>query len=443
MSFKKLLQLFPQLATAPFCPSEVKGSIYINEKLSFHKKLFLYIGPGLLVAIGYMDPGNWETGIEAGAKYGYKLLFVVLLASISAMFIQILSAKLGFVTGKTLAENIREYASPKINFILWIVAELAIISTDIAEVLGCALALNLLFHIPLLVGIFITAFDTFIVLGLKGRGFRTVEAIILCFIIIIIVSCGVNLILAQPKFHDIISQFIPEKQLFSDKDALLLSIGIIGATIMPHNLYLHSSLVQIRKVNPIQSEQRKAFRFICYDTIISLSIALLVNMGIVILSGTLFYFQSHNSVSTIEDAHKLLSPLLGTTLGSIIFAVGLLASGQSSTLTGTISAQVVLEGHMQWKIPCYLRRLITRSCALIPAFVGILILGEKGLSKLLFASQFCLGLMLPFVMFPLIVFTSQKKVMNHFRNSYLSIGFACGLFLILIACNVSFLSSLF
>jgi len=419
MAFFKLPIFFklPTTATAPFCPSEVRGSVQISTASPWWTRLVKTAGPGLLVAVGYMDPGNWATDIEAGSRYGYALLWVVLLSSVSAMLLQTLSLRLGLVAQRDLAQACRQQYSSAKNKALWLMAEISIIACDLAEVLGSALALHLLFGISLLSGVAITAFDTVIVLGLQGKGFRQVEAIVLGLIATIGLCFAVELIMVGPDWVAVTKGLMPKPQSLQDSHALLLAIGILGATVMPHNLYLHSSIVQTRHTGRDKSQLKSVIKLSTWDTVISLSFALLVNAAILILAASAFHSSGHNDVSEIQDAYHLLDPLVGGALASILFGLALLASGQSSTLTGTIAGQILLEGFMNLKIPCWQRRLITRALALVPAFIGVLLLGENGIGTLLVASQVVLSFQLPFAIWPLIKFTSSKKIMGDFANT--------------------------
>jgi manganese transport protein len=373
-------------------------------------------GPGLLVSVGYMDPGNWATDIEAGSRYGFALLWVVLLSSLAAMLLQTLSLRLGLAAGKDLARACRERIAPGINRLLWLAAELAIVACDVAEVLGTALALHLLLGVSLLVGIAITAFDTVIVLGLKGRGFRQVEAIILGLIATIGACYAVELALVGLDWGSLLQGLVPHRATANDAHALLIAVGILGATVMPHNLYLHSSIVQTRHVVHDEPNRRDAIRLSTMDTVVSLSFALLVNAAILALAASAFHAKGRSDVVEIQDAYHLLSPLLGGTLASMLFGVALLAAGQSSTFTGTIAGQILMEGFLQLRIPCYQRRLITRALALLPAFVGIALLGEGAVGRLLVISQIVLSLQLPFAIWPLIRFTSDPSLMGPFAS---------------------------
>ncbi len=412
---KRIFQL-PTTATAPFCPSEVQGTIPVSARLPAWRKFLLFVGPGLLVSVGYMDPGNWATDIEAVSKYGSSLLFVVLFSSLAAIVLQCLSVKLGVVTGKDLAQMCRAQYSRPVNYALWILAELAIVATDIAEVLGGALAFHLLLGCSLSAGIGITALDTLIVLGLKGKGFRQVEAIVLGLVATIGICYLYELMMVGPDWKTVALGFIPDIRRIQNVEPLYLAIGIVGATVMPHNLYLHSSIVQTRKIDSIHDGKRMALKWATLDTVISLSLAFFINAAILILSASAFH-RYGQTVTEIDTAYHLLEPLVGG-MASFLFAIALLASGQSSTFTGTIAGQILFEGFMDIKIPCWQRRLITRALALIPAWIGVLILGEGSTGRLLVMTQVVLSLQLPFAIFPLVQFTSHKKLMGPFKNGF-------------------------
>jgi len=426
----------PRTATAPFCPSEVKGTVAVPQDLPFGKKLLRYVGPGLLVSVGYMDPGNWATDIEAGSKFGYGLLFVVLLASLAAILLQTLCVRLGLIMQKDLARACREHYSPAVNRFLWIGAEVAIVACDLAEVLGSALALNLLFGVSIPIGIAITAFDTLLVLGLQGAGFRRVEAIVLGLVLTIAGCFVVELAMSQPNWLGVAIGFVPSMERLQQPGALYLAIGIVGATIMPHNLYLHSSIVQTRLIADTPTAKREAVRFCTFDTVLSLSLALLVNAAILILAASAFNSNGHREVTDIGDAYRLIEPVVGSALAASLFGIALLASGQSSTFTGTIAGQVVMEGFLDLKIPCWQRRVITRGLALIPAFIGVWWLGEGAIGQMLVLSQVVLSFQLPFAMWPLIRFTSDRARMGEFANGALLKGSAWTLFVVISAANV-------
>lgn len=426
----------PKTATAPFCPSEVQGSINVPAGASFWKRIALFAGPGLLVAVGYMDPGNWATDIEAGSKYGYSLLFVVLFSSIAAVVLQCLAMKLGLITGRDLAQLCRERYNPKTNFLLWIFAELAIIATDVAEVLGSALAFKLLLGVSLPVGIAITALDTVLILGLKGKGFRQVEAIILGLVATIGLCFIVELYLLKPYWPDVLAGFVPGRGDLSGLEPWYISIGILGATVMPHNLYLHSSIVKTRKTGDDVESKKSALKYATLDTVVSLFFAFFVNAAILILAATAFHKTGLTSVTEIDDAYKYLEPVVGGAFASIVFGIALLASGQSSTFTGTIAGQIVMEGYLKLKIPCWKRRVITRGLALIPAFIGVWIVGENSTGRLLVISQVVLSFQLPFAIYPLLKLTGSKKIMGYFVNGTTTKIVAWSLFFIISAANV-------
>ncbi len=398
-------------------------------------------GPGLLVSVGYMDPGNWATDIEAGSKYGYALLWVVLLSSLAAILLQTLSLRLGLVARKDLARACRERYRPGVNRFLWLMAEFAIIACDVAEVLGSALALHLLLGVSLLWGIAITAFDTLIVLGLQGKGFRRVEAIVLGLVVTIGACFAVELAMVGLDWNAVLHGFIPHGAALRDPDMLLLTIGILGATVMPHNLYLHSSIVQTRHVALDEPSTKDAIRLSTLDTVVSLLLALLVNAAILTLAAAAFHATGHRSVTDIQDAYHLLDPLVGGSLASLIFGVALLASGQSSTFTGTIAGQILMEGFLDLKIPCWQRRAITRALALVPAFGGVLWLGEGGVGKLLVASQVVLSFQLPFAIWPLIRLTSDRTLMGIHANGLWLKCSAWATFLVISAANLWLLST--
>jgi manganese transport protein len=409
------LPSLPELATAPFCPSEVQGSVKVPEGAPLWKKILVFAGPGLLVSVGYMDPGNWATDIEAGSRFGYALLSIVLLSSLAAISLQCLSMRVGLVTNKDLARLSRDHFHPHVNKFLWLLAELAVIATDIAEVLGSALAFTLLFGISLKAGIAITALDTLIVLGLKGKGFRQVEAIILGLVLTIGFCYFVELWLVKPYWPGVLMGYVPRPGDFAGIAPWYIAIGILGATVMPHNLYLHSSVVQTRKVENTFRGKAEALKFGTLDTVASLSLAFLVNSAILILASAAFHSTGHQGVKEIDDAYQLLEPIVGTSVAGVLFGIALLAAGQSSTFTGTIAGQILLEGFLNLKIPCWQRRVITRILALVPAWIGVSLLGDHSTGRLLVLSQVVLSFQLPFAIYPLIRFASDRELMGEFR----------------------------
>ncbi|GAB7126909.1 Nramp family divalent metal transporter [Silvimonas sp. JCM 19000] len=427
----------PTTATAPFCPTEVKGSITIAATASTFSKLKRFAGPGLLVAIGYMDPGNWATDIQAGSQFGYALLWVVAFSSLAAIFLQMLAARLGLIAGKDLAQASYERYGPFGKVLQWITAEISIIACDIAEVIGCALAFKLLFGIPLAWGIVLTAFDTVIVLGMQGKGFRQVEAIVLGLISTMALCFLIQVIMVKPDWHAVALGLIPGNPGHDHKDAIILALGIVGATIMPHNLYLHSSVVQTRRVIGAQSvhDVESTLNMVRLDTWAALLIAMLVNGAILVLAATAFHYSGHTEVADIEHAYTLITPIAGAA-AAWLFGIALLASGQSSTLTGTIAGQVIMDGFFHLKIPCYQRRLITRGLALAPALLGVLWLGNDSAGKLLIWSQVLLSLQLPFAMWPLIRSVSDPKVMGRYTINRPSRWVAWGLFAVITVTNL-------
>ncbi|WIF68810.1 Nramp family divalent metal transporter [Metapseudomonas otitidis] len=429
----------PTTATAPFCPSAVSHSVTIPPCASLGRRLMLFLGPGLLVSVGYMDPGNWATAIEAGSRFGYALLFVVVLASLSGMVLQSLCSRLGIATGRDLAQLCRERYRPGVARGQWLLAELSIIATDLAEVLGAALAFHLLLGVSLTVGVVLTAFDTLIVLALQGANFRRLEAIVLGLIATIGACFFIELLLVRPHWPEVAAGLRPSWEVLSGQEPLYLAIGILGATVMPHNLYLHSSVVQTRVNGEDEASKRSAIRFARFDTIGSLSLALLVNGAILVLAAAAFHGNGHTEVVEIQDAYHLLDPLVGGALASFLFGFALLAAGQSSTFTGTIAGQVVMEGFLQAKIPCWQRRLITRALALAPAIAGVLWLGEGAVGKLLVLSQVVLSLQLPFALWPLIRFTSDRRLMGPFANSLAVALLAWALFGLIALANLTLL----
>ena len=426
----------PTTATAPFCPSEVAGTVAVTAGDPYWKKVLRFAGPGLLVSVGYMDPGNWATAIQGGSQFGYQLLYVVVLSSLAAIVLQCLSMRLGIVTGKDLAVHCREQYRPPVAKTLWGFAEISIIACDLAEVLGCALAFKLLLGVSLPVGVALTALDTLIILGLKGKGFRQIEAIVLGLILTVAVCLVAELIFVKPDWQAVAAGLIPSMQTLSQREPLYLAIGILGATVMPHNLYLHSSVVQTRVVSPTPAAKQEAIGLSRIDTIISLLLALLINGAILVVAAAAFYEPGNTRVLDIHDAYQLLAPVAGTALAAILFGLALLASGQSSTFTGTIAGQVIMEGFLKMKIPCWQRRLLTRGLALIPAMIGVLTLGEHSVGKLLVLSQVVLSLQLPFAMYPLISLTSQRRIMGDFVNAWWTTALAWLLFVVISAANV-------
>ncbi|MGA0557544.1 Nramp family divalent metal transporter [Larkinella sp. VNQ87] len=395
---------------------EVHGSIPVPETGSFFKRLLAFAGPGLMVAVGYMDPGNWATDIAGGSRFGYTLLSVILISNLFAMLLQHLSLKLGIATGRDLAQACRDHYSRPVAVALWVLCEIAIAACDLAEVIGSALALNLLFGIPLAVGVCITALDVLLLLYLQHKGFRWLESIVAALIFVILLCFAYEIILARPEVSAVLGGLIPQKEIVTNPGMLYIAIGILGATVMPHNLYLHSSIVQTRNFSRTETGRRNAIRFATIDSTVSLFLAFFINAAILILSAAAFHTSGNHDVADITDAHRLLDPILGATAASIIFAIALLASGQNSTLTGTLAGQIVMEGFLKIRLKPWLRRLITRLIAIVPALVVTILYGERGTSELLVFSQVVLSVQLSFAVVPLVLFTSNRAKMGSFVN---------------------------
>ena len=395
---------------------EVHRSIVVPITASFWRKLLAFSGPGFLVAVGYMDPGNWATDLSGGAQFGYSLLAVVMIFNLMAIMLQHLCIKLGVATGRDLAQACRDHYSTPTVWFLWILCEIAIAACDLAEVVGSAIGLQLLFGIPLVWGCIITALDVLAVLYLQTKGFRYIEALVITLIVTIGSCFAAELIFSKPALTGVMLGFIPGPHIVMDQGMLYVSIGIIGATVMPHNLYLHSSIVQTRKFEQTPVGRREAIKFATIDSTVALMFALFINGAILVLAAAAFHWSGHQDVAEIQDAYKLLSPLLGVGIASVLFAVALLASGQNSTLTGTLAGQIVMEGFLNFRITPWLRRLITRALAIIPAVLIIGIFGEGKTTQLLVASQVVLSMQLGFAVWPLMRFTDEKKKMGEFAN---------------------------
>jgi manganese transport protein len=397
---------------------EVFSTLPVPASGSFLRKLLAFAGPGFLVAVGYMDPGNWATDLAAGSRYNYTLLSVIMISNLMAILLQGLAIKLGVVTGRDLAAACRDHFSRPVNFVLWGAAEIAIAACDLAEVLGSAIALNLIFHIPLLWGVCLTGLDVLIILFLQQKGFRFLEALVVSLIATVGVCFGLEILFSRPSLVGLAQGFfVPSPHILRDPGMLYIAIGILGATVMPHNLYLHSAIVQTRAFARTVQGKREAIRFSIIDSTVALTMALLVNAAILIVSAASFYRNGYHQVAEIQDAYKLLSPLLGVTGASTVFALALLASGQNSTLTGTLAGQIVMEGFLNIRLRPWLRRLLTRSLAIIPAIIVTAISGEVGTSKLLILSQVILSMQLSFAVFPLVLFTSDPQKMGEFVNA--------------------------
>nr|WP_274655096.1 Nramp family divalent metal transporter [Paenibacillus humicola] len=395
---------------------EVYRSLKIPKNGSWIRKFLAFAGPGYLVAVGYMDPGNWATDLAGGSMFGYTLLSVILLSNLMAILLQALAGKLGIVTGRDLAQACRDHYSKPVAMGLWVLCELAIAACDLAEVIGSAIALNLLFGIPLIYGVLITMFDVLLVLMLQHKGFRFIETLVITLIATIGCCFLVDLFLAKPDMGGVLGGFVPSGEIIANPTMLYIAIGILGATVMPHNLYLHSSIVQTRKFEQTALGKRQAIKFATWDSTIALFFALFINAAILVISAATFHSSGHTDVAEIEDAYHLLTPLLGTAAASVLFGVALLASGQNSTLTGTLAGQIVMEGFLNIRLPPWLRRLITRLIAVVPAVIVTGLYGPGGTADLLILSQVILSLQLSFAVIPLVKFTSDKRKMGEFAN---------------------------
>ncbi len=394
---------------------EVHGSIPLANHRTWWRRFLAFAGPGYLVSVGYMDPGNWATDLAGGAKFGYALIWVILLSNLMAMYLQSLCVKLGIVTGRDLAQACREQYSKPVAYVLWFLCEIAIIACDLAEVIGSAVALNLLFGVPLVWGVIITGFDVLLLLTAMHFGFRKIEAIVLTLVSTVALCFVLQIVLAQPDWGGVaLGMLVPT---MPNQEAFYIALGILGATVMPHNLYLHTALVQTRDVGPTVADKRQAVRYNIIDTVIALGAAFFVNAAILIVAAAVFFRNGQHDVAELQEAHRLLAPLLGAPIASTAFAVALLASGQSSTITGTLAGQIVMEGFLRIRVRPWLRRLITRSLAIVPAIILISISGGKDTVGLLIFSQVVLSMQLSFAIFPLLAFTSNKRLMGEFANT--------------------------
>lgn len=397
---------------------DVFSSVRLTHSRAFWRRALGFLGPGFLISVGYMDPGNWATDLAGGSRYGYTLLFVIMLSNLMAILLQSLALKLGVASERDLAQACRESYSRPTAIFLWVFAEIAIAACDLAEVIGSAIALNLLFHIPLLLGVILTGADVLLLLLLQNRGFRYLEALVITLIATITVLFGIEIVLSHPEWGLIaVNLLLPtSSQMVTNRDMLYIAISILGATVMPHNLYLHSAIVQTRDYPRTPAGKREAIRFANLDSALALMLALFVNAAILVVAAAVFHSSGHFEVAEIEDAYKLLSPMLGVAAASTLFAVALLASGQNSTLTGTLAGQVVMEGFLHLRIKPWLRRLTTRSLAIVPTVFVVIFYGATGTGKLIILSQVILSLQLSFAVFPLVAFTSDRRRMGEFVN---------------------------
>ncbi|MBL9144309.1 MAG: Nramp family divalent metal transporter [Verrucomicrobiaceae bacterium] len=422
---------------------ESHSSVPVPKSGSFWRKLFAFSGPGYLVAVGYMDPGNWATDLAGGSQFGYTLLSVILVSNLMAILLQSLCARLGIATGRDLAQACRDHYSRPVSFVLWVLCEVAICACDLAEVIGSAIALNLLFGIPLFWGVCITVVDVLLILLLQQRGFRYIEAFVIALIFIIGGCFLAEIIFSRPSVSAIMGGFLPKAEIIQNPEMLFVAIGILGATVMPHNLYLHSSIVQTRQYDRSPQGKREAIKFATIDSTVALMFALFINAAILIVAAATFHTAGKHDVAEIQDAYKLLSPMLGVTVASTLFAVALLASGQNSTLTGTLAGQIVMEGFLNIRLPSWLRRLITRAIAIVPALIVTAIYGESGTAKLLVISQVVLSLQLSFAVIPLVMFTSNKAKMGEFVSPRWIQFLAWTTASIIVVLNVKFLADFF
>ena len=416
--------------------SEVHRTIAVASHGSMWRKLVSFLGPGYLVAVGYMDPGNWATSLAGGAKFGYALLFIALLSNIMAIVLQHLCARMAVATGRDLAQACRDAYPRALSYPLWFLAEIAICATDLAEVIGTAIGLNLLFGMPLEIGVIITAADVFLILYLQNKGFRWIEAFIITLLGVIAVCFVVQIAMADPDWGQVVRGFAPTTQIVTNPDMLYLSLGIIGATVMPHNLYLHSGIVQTRAFGHTSSEKREAVKLATIDSTMALMFALTINASILILAAAAFNKTGNTAVEELDKAHALLAPLLGSALAPTLFGIALLCCGLNSTVTATMAGQIVMEGFLDLRLPPWLRRLVTRMVAIVPAAIVTIYYGESGTAKLLILSQVILSLQLPFAIVPLIMITASRGKMGELRAPYWLTALAAVIAAIIITLNV-------
>jgi manganese transport protein len=394
--------------------AEVNGTVAVPAGGVWWRRMLAFVGPGYLVSVGYMDPGNWATDLAGGSKFGYTLLSVILLSNLMAILLQSLSARLGIATDRDLAQACRATYSPAVNFLLWLACEAAIIACDLAEVIGTAIALKLLFGIPLIGGALIAAFDAFLLLLLMNRGFRFLEAFVISMLVVIAACFVIQIAAAAPPVAEVMRGFVPSTEIFTNPEMLYIAIGIIGATVMPHNLYLHSSIVQTRAYERTDEGRREAIKWATTDSTVALMLALFINAAVLVVAAATFYKSGHSDVAEIGQAFELLSPLLGLGIASTLFAVALLASGLNSTVTATLAGQIVMEGFLDLRLPSWARRLLTRGIAIVPVIVVTAFYGEQGTGRLLVFSQVVLSMQLPFAVIPLVRFVSDRRKMGQF-----------------------------
>jgi len=419
---------------------ESHRTVLVSPGASFWRKLLAFSGPGYLVAVGYMDPGNWATDLAGGSAFGYSLLSVILLSNLMAILLQALCARLGIATQRDLAQACHDHYSAPISIGLWLLCELAICACDLAEVIGSAIALNLLFKIPLVIGVCITALDVLAILFLQNKGFRYIEAVVVMLILTIGGCFLFEIIFSRPEFAAVFAGFVPSAEIVTNRDMLYIAIGILGATVMPHNLYLHSSIVQTRKYEQTPAGRAEAIKFATIDSTVALMFALFINAAILVVSAATFHTRGQQEVAEIQEAYKLLSPMLGVPIASALFAIALLASGQNSTLTGTLAGQIVMEGFLNIRLRPWLRRLITRLIAIVPAVIAAAFFGTSGTAKLLLLSQVILSLQLSFAVIPLVLFTSDRRKMGEFASPWWLQALAWITASVIVVLNVKYLA---
>jgi len=419
--------------------AEVHASIAVPREGSWLKRFVAFSGPGYLISVGYMDPGNWATDIAGGSRFGYTLLSIVLLSSLMAIFLQALAARLGIATGRDLAQACRDAYPRSVGLVLWVACELAIIACDLAEVIGTAIALKLLFGLPLIAGALIAALDVFLLLFLMGKGFRFIEAAIVTLLAVITACFAIQIALAAPPLQAVLGGFVPSREIASNPEMLYIAIGIIGATVMPHNLYLHSSIVQTRAFAETDDGRHSAIRWATVDSTLALTLALFVNAAILIVAAAVFHANGRTDVVEIEQAYALLAPLLGAGIASVLFAVALLASGLNSTVTATLAGQIVMEGFLRLRLPRWARRLLTRGVAITPVILVAALYGDSGTTKLLILSQVILSMQLPFAVIPLVQFVASRDKMGVHAISRPTAALAFAVATVIIALNAKLL----
>jgi len=420
--------------------SEVFGSVAVRPTGSFWRRIGAFLGPGYLVAVGYMDPGNWATSLAGGSKFGYALLTIALLSNIMAIVLQALCARLGIGAGRDLAQACRDAYPRALSYPLWVLAEIAICATDLAEVIGTAIGLNLLFGIPLEIGVILTALDVFLILWMQNLGFRWIEAFIVTLLGVIAVCFAIQIAMADPDWGAVIRGFAPTTSVVTNPDMLYLSLGILGATVMPHNLYLHSGVVQTRRFGSSVEEKREAVKLATIDSTVALMFALTINASILILAAATFNKVGKTDVAELDQAHSFLAPLLGSAIAPTLFGIALLCCGLNSTVTATLSGQIVMEGFLDIRLPGWARRLITRSIAIVPAAIVTIWYGEKGSAQLLILSQVILSLQLPFAVVPLVMFTAERAKMGELIAPRWLTAIAAVIAATIIALNIKLLS---